>query len=278
MTEVHTKMLKDFYAMVAFLLEFECVPETVKVEQDVLDLICKIYGYDCQEKEMLWEHIEAARSLQVFSDEMWLQNHKLSSDDSCIALQLRLEVLRSRKIDRLKPFNSFLFTNEIKKQADLGQRDSCKLLACLNWTGTIIPKNRKMAIKLWSALAISGDCDEIGHTLIYAYKQEGNMEEAQKWENVLSIIRTEFDSFSSVALPTNYKQYSESELGVANLIMCIRHRNARSGIRVLDRPLLDYVFQSKDSFEAKMEKITNNSTNFFTVLSTEDQSIKRFGF
>lgn len=274
METLRTKIIKEFYSAVSFLLRYNGDHQTMNMEEDILDLICRVHNC-CEEKERLWNYIDAARSLQLCSDEALLQT--LPSFEPNIALPLKMEALQSRCVERIKVFNSVIFANELKESADLGDKDACKLLAYLYWLGTVLPENKQVALKIWSALAINGDWEAI-YILIYAYEQNDNIQESNKWKNILNILRCEYESFSPVALPSKYADYSAEELQFANLIMFIRQKNTHEDIRLIDRPMIHYVLESKDNYEYKMARLASK-TNYYMVMRIEDQYYgKKFGF
>lgn len=274
MENIWTNIIKEFYSAIAFLLKYNSDHQTMNMEKDILDLICRVHN--CQEeKKQLWNYIDAARCLQICSDETLLQT--LSPLDSNIALSLKMEVLQSHRIERIKVFNSVIFANELKESADLGDKDACKLLAYLYWLGSILPENRQVALKIWSALAANGDWEAIS-VLVYAYEQNDNMQESKKWKNILNILRCEYESFSPVALSSKYANCSAEELQFANLIMFIRQKNAKKELKSIDRPMIHYVLESKENYEYKMERLASD-TNYYLIMRMEDQYLgKKFGF
>ena len=274
MEHIWTNIIKEFYSAIAFLLKYNSDAQTVKIERDILDLICEVHH--CQEeKERLWNYVDAAKCLQICSDETLLQT--LSSLNSNVALSLKMEALQSHRIERIKVFNSVIFSAELKETADLGDKDACKLLACLNWLGSILPENRQVALKIWSALAANGDWDAIS-MLIYAYEQNDDWQESGKWQNILRILRSEYESFSPIALPSKHTNCSAEEIQFANLIMFIRQKNAKKEVKFMDRPMIHYVLESKENYEYKMERLASD-TNYYLVMRMEDQYLgKKFGF
>ena len=274
MEHTYTNIIREFYQSIAFLLRYDGNEETVKAEKEILKLLCEIHHCQTSTDE-IWEHIELARNLQLCSDEALLET--MSPFVSDVAITLKLEVLQTHQIDRTKKFNPVIFTSELKEAADLGSKDACKLLAYLDWLGYITSENKQVAIKIWSALAANGDWEAIS-ALVYAYDQNGNVKESGKWRNILMILKSEYESFSSVALSSKYKSCSAEEVQFANLIMFIRQKNAGKSVQSMDRPMIHYVLESKDNFEYKMERIASD-TNYYLVMKMEDRYAgKKFGF
>lgn len=274
MERVRTSIIMEFYNTVAFMLRYDRNAQTEQLERSILDLLCKIHGCDgmCEE---ICAQISQAGSVQLCSDEAVLQS--FTAYQSNTAMQLKLEVLQARNINRIKAFNAVIFANEIKESADLGDKDACKLLASLYWLGVCFPENKQVALKLWSALATNGDRETMA-ALVYAYGQEGNTQQAGKWQNVLNILHEEIESFSPVALSSKYQDCSADEVEFANLIMFIRQKNAKKEAKYIDRPMIHYVLQSKENFAYKMERLAED-TNYYLVLRMEDRYAgKKFGF
>lgn len=268
-----TEIIREFYSTVAFLLRYDCCEETAKTEEGIIDLLCRIHG--CQEeKEDAWYLIEEARCLQLCTDE-GLMRTVMSSQGTVLAM--KLEALQLNRIERTRPFDPNTFIKELKETADLGSKNACKLLACLYWLGILIPENKGVAVKIWSALAVNGDWEAM-ETLIFAYEEGGNLKEANKWQSIFTILQTEYESFSSVALQSRYRDYSEEEVQLANLIMFIRQNNAKKDETLIDRAMLHYVLESKDDYEYKMERLASD-TNYYLLMKREDMySDKKFGF
>jgi hypothetical protein len=275
MEEKWTSVIKEFYNTVAFLLNYEANDETVGAEKAILGLICEIR--DCRGNEaMLWDRIEEARCIQVCSDET-IARSLIPSFSRNVAMTLRMDALQANNIDRIRMFNIHAFTDEIRECADLGNRVACKLLAALYWIGSLLPKNRQVALKIWSTLAASGDTDAI-RTLVYAYDEEKNTEESQKWRNVLGILLAQYESFSPVALASDYKEYTSEEIHLANLISFIRQSGGSRDTGMIDRPMMHYVLESKEDYEFKMKRIATD-TNYYLVMKMNDQYMgKKFGF
>ena len=268
-----TGIIREFYHATVFLCRYSSNEQTVKAEKALLGLLCEIHG--CREQEESWRRIEKARVLQLCSDETLLQTVGARAYDT--ALTLKLEVLQANQIERIKNFNPNIFTNELKEAADLGNKEACKLLAPLHWLGCILPENKKVAVKIWSALAVNGDWDSIS-ALIYAHTQNGDFREANKWKNVLRILQSEYESFSPIALPSRYADCSPGEVQFANLIMFIKQKNTARATTAIDRPMIHYVLESKENFEHKMKRLSSE-TNYYLVMKAEDlYAEKKFGF
>ena len=267
-------IIKEFYNTVAYLLKYESSAKTIDVEHKVLGLICEFHGAPELAEDCL-ARIEEARCLQVCSDESLLKN-----SGACIrgaALDIKMDVLLTHRIERIKAFNCCIFDRELKEAADLGNTEACKLLACLCWCGAVFPVNKTLAISIWSNLAINGDWEAM-HALIYAYDVKGENEQADRWRHVLAILREEYDSFAPVALCSKHKDSTAEEVQLANLIMFIRQKNAKGGTKNIDRSMLHYVLASKESFEYKMERLSSD-TNYNLVMSMEDRFTgRKYGF
>lgn len=165
----------------------------------------------------------------------------------------------------------------LQANANAGEKSSCKLYAFLNWLGLVVPQNSKTAQNVWASLAMVGDWLSI-KMLIYAHSQLNDVKEAAKWTHVYDILKTEHEMFSAVAAYSNYPQYTEDEVQIANLIMFLSLKNAAKNSYGIDRPMIHYVLNSKDDYKAKMDKLSGN-TNFYIALHIEERfSSKKYGF
>jgi hypothetical protein len=274
MENTYIGIIKEFYKVIAYLLKYECDEETIKIEKAILDLLCEIHCVQ-DKKEDIWRWIESARDLQLCTDENLLQ--MISVFNHTVAVSLKLEALQTHRIDRLKSFHPVLFSNDIQEGADLGDHYACKLWAYLSWLGIVLPENKQKALKLWAMLATNGDRESIS-MLCFAYDEVGRLQEADKWRNILNILNEEYESFSSVALSSKYKDFSAEEVQFANLIMLIKQKNANRRSEFMDRPMLCYVLESEADMEYKMECISSDA-NYYSLMKLEDRySGKKFGF
>lgn len=269
MEYILTTLIREFYSTEAFLLRYDNSKEKNKIERAIVRLVCSVH--DAQDaEESVWRCVERAGCLQLCSDEALLQT---TASDSDTALTLKLEALQVNKVEKIKTFNSVVLANELREAADLGDKNACKLLACLCWLGVILPENKQVALKIWLALAVNGDWGAIS-ALVYAYTHNGDVQEANKWRNVLNILQSEYESFSPIALSSQYADCSLEEVQFANLIMFIKQKNARKAANAIDRPMIYYILKSKESFENKMARLSSD-TNYYLVMKMEDQDSRR---
>lgn len=268
-----TSIIKDFYDTVAFLLQYERTDRTANIEKQILRLLCEQQDgqdvYDaCQQS------IEDAGFLQVCTDEALIRASALSGD---AAPEIKLGVLRTNNIERLRTYNEWIFANTLREYANLGLPEACKLIACLSYLGTVLPENREAAVNVWSTLATNGDWSAM-RSLVHAYGEMGNQAEALRWQHILTILQSEYEAFSPVAQRAKYGDYTEDEVQFANLIMFIRRKNVGRRTQILDHPMLHYVLESKEQYENKMCRLSSE-TNYYMVMEMEERAtVKKCGF
>lgn len=265
-------VLKELYNTEILLLMYERDEQAARIERMLFDLLCEIFGLD--ETAELWMSVQEAGSLQTSLDESFLKTVPgLKENPSAI---WKMGVLLKQNIQQTLPFNPTVIAEEIVGQAEVGQRSICKLFAALSWLGVILPENQSAAVETWTMLAFDGDCEAV-RALAYAYDRLGNAEEADKWRRILHILDAEQAVFSSVALPSHYKDYTSEQLNMVNLIMFMRQMNSAED-KPLNRPMLRYLRESHEPYEKKMWRLSV-STDFSRLLREEEQSEERkFGF
>ena len=266
-------VLQEYYNIVAPLLEFEECDKICEIEHKVLSFLCEIM--ECSELyQECWALIDNAKCLQAFADGALL----FSSDSRCenVAFDIKMEVLKENNINKIKKFNEGIFIQDMKHQANIGDRNSCKLLAAMSWLGMIIPPNQGVAHSIWSVLAVSGDWVSMD-MLIYVCKSLDKTD-ADKWTHVKEILCSEYDSFSAIAQYSNYLNYREEEVQLANLIMYVSQMKDGKSVKIIDRPMLHYILYSRDDYKTKMVKISSD-TNFYLAMHVEDKyADKEYGF
>ncbi len=261
-------ILKEYYNIISPLLPFTANDTLRETEHNILLLLCKSMG--CE--EIIYECtslIDDARQLQTVGDCALLMT--TDNVQPNIAIDIKTEVLERNKISILRNFNESAFTEALKNAANIGDKNSCKLLAFLSWLGLIVEQNKNAAQNIWATLSMSGDAHSL-EMLIFAYEQNGNTEAQQKWKNIRNIIQNEFDSFSAVALYSAYPEYSTQEIQTANLIMFISQKYSSNS--AINRPLLYYALNSKDDYKTKMERLSSE-TNYYIALHNEDNAEKK---
>ena len=266
-------MLQEYYNIISPLLEFEDCDKIREIERKVLSFLCEIL--ECNKFfEDCWKLIDSAKCLQSSSD-----GALLFSSDSChdnVAFDIKMEVLKENNINKTKKFIEDFFIQELKRKANIGERNSCKLLAAISWLGVIVSSNVSVAQNIWSVLAVSGDWVSLD-MLIYGY-QSLNKTEAEKWTHVKEILRSEYESFSAIAQYSNYSNYREDEVQLANLIMFVSQRKDRKTVKTIERPMLHYILNSEDDYSTKMEKLSSD-TNYYLAMHVENKyANKKYGF
>ena len=118
---------------------------------------------------------------------------------------------------------------------------------------------------------MSGDWHGL-EMLIYSYIQTGDDTSEKKWLNIRAILKSEFDSFSPVAMYSSYPNCSDEEIQTANIIMFISQKESEKGH--LNRPMIYYALNSIDDYSTKMSKLSAD-TNFYLALHTEDKFSKK---
>lgn len=273
MERKNTEIIKAYYNTVGTLLEYSPCRETVAIEREILSLLFA-FADRSEQFDGCWENVQKAQRIQTCTDEMLLDAGEIGYD---ILSDIKMQTLSALNISKQKKFDAVLFADTVRERADNGLRADCKLLACMNWLGTAVPQNRHVALKIWSLLAASGDFDAT-QMLIGGYERLGNTAQAEKWRHVLDILRTEYDSFSPVALRSRYAAYSEEELELANLILFATHKSMSATARKIDRPMLTYLLESGESYASKMRRL-HDDTNYSYLLYIEDRYAGRhFGF
>lgn len=267
-------IIKEYYNIISPLLPFSSCDKISETEDKVLSLLCEINK--CSD---LFDECRAltedAKSLQSYAEGALF----LASDgaEHSIAYDVKMDVLADIKTDLLRNFNEFIFIRDLKDNANKGDKNSCKLLAFLNWLGLLVPQNRVAALNIWSALAMSGDRPST-EMLIYGYSDTENRKECKRWRDIYDILKREDEAFSAVALYSNYPDYTEEEVQTANVIMFISQKLASNGAKVIDRPMLYYAINSKADYKTKMEMLSTN-TNYYLAMHYEDRfSDKKYGF
>lgn len=267
-------IIKEYYDIVSPFLAFKTCERIQETEKKILTLLCAVNRREDMAAQC-WEMIGNAGCLQTFSDGALLA----SSDDTPgnVAYDIKMEALTSCRISQVRNFEEFTFRSDLYANANKGEKNACRLLAFLNWLGAIVPRNPRAAESIWASLAMAGDWLSI-KMLVYEYAQLGEEKEAEKWEHILQILKTEYEAFSVIALCSNYPGCTEEEVQTANLILFISQKNAGSGGAVIDRPMIHYVLNSRDDYQAKMEKLSGN-TNYYLAMQLEDRFFhKKFGF
>ena len=266
-------VLQEYYNIVSPLLEFEDCDTIREIERKVLSFLCEVMGCDklCED---CWELIDSAKCLQSFAD-----GALLFSSDSCrdnIAFDIKMESLKENNINKVKKFIEELFIQELKQKANMGERNSCKLLATMSWLSVGVSSNIGVAQNIWSMLAVSGDWVSLD-MLIYVY-QSLNKTEAEMWKHVKEILYSEYESFSAIAQYSNYSDYLEEEVQLANLIMFVSQMKDRRAAKTIDRPMLHYVLNSGDDYKTKMVKLSSD-TNYYLAMHVENKyANKEYGF
>lgn len=266
-------ILKEYYQIVSPMLVFAPCGDTDQVSRRVLEMLCDMQSCKA-EKEECWAMIEEAKCLRSCADGALLST-ELSPKS--IAYDIKMGVLAVCKVIRVRQFDAPIFVEELREEADAGNKNACKLLAFLNWLGIWMPVNRETAINIWSMLTVSGDRTAL-EMLIYAYGQLERTEELKKYRNIRDILQKEYASFSAIALYSNYPMYSEEEVQMANMILYISRQSIAKGTATMDRPMLYYALRSEDDYQTKMQMLSGE-TNYFLAMHNEDGlSRKRIGF
>lgn len=268
-----TGIIKEYYDTIATLLEYQGCGETLAMERSILHLLFDFAGCKAQ-FETYWSDVEKAQRIQTCTDEMLLSASAMGYD---ILSDLKMQALTRLNISKQKKFDAFLFADTVQKRANEGRRSDCKLFACMNWLGIMIPENKSVALKIWSLLAASDDLEAM-QMLICGYRAFENVAQAEKWSHVLAILRREHENFSPVALQTQYPGYSEEELELANLVLFVAHKTPSAMEQKIDRPMLTYILESGESYGAKMRRL-NDNTNYSFLIYVENRCANRhFGF
>lgn len=266
-------LLNEYFSIVSPLLAYESCEIICETEQKLLALLCEMKDSVNLFAEC-WKMVESAKCLQTCSDVALLDSSDISPDS--IAYDIKRDTLLEANIKKSKRFNEISFAEEIKANANIGQINSCKLLAFLSWIGCLVPQNKIMAKRIWSFLAMNGDFLSI-EMLIYANGSEESGQQ-QRWLHIKDILESEYNSFSAIATYSNYPMYSEEEVQFANLIMFLSQKNAQNGGKIIDRPMIQYILDSADDYKTKISKITSD-TNYYLVMHVEGKYLnKEYGF
>lgn len=269
-----SSIIKEFYDIAAPLLAYESCERSVAIERNILVLLCGIQK-NIDLIEDCWKCIEEAGCLQSCSDGVLLGTS--ASERYGVAFEIKMDVLSENKINKPKKFDETLFVDSLREMASAGKKNACKLLAYINWLGEIVPQNTEVALTIWKMLAAYGDWASI-EALVYAYGSIGDEAQRDKWEHVLNILRSVYERFSPIALGSQFGEYSEEEVQLANLILFVKQKVASQRDQALNRQMLHYVLEGRDDYKTKMERLSAQ-TNYFFVLHQEDRyANKKFGF
>ena len=267
-------IIKEYFNIVSPILAFEDCETIHETERKILCWLCEVKK--CTDlADECWSIIDNAKCLQLSSDSLL----PITSDTTphSVAYDIKMEVLSACHINKVKKFEEYTFMDSLKADANVGEINSCKLLAALSWLGLIIPENRASAQNIWAVLAMNGDWLSV-EMLIYGYETLGDAEQAKKWKHIYDILKTEYETFSAIALYSNYIEYSEEEVQIANLIMLIAQKNHIKGNSNIDRAMTHYMLNSKSDYKSKMDKLSSE-TNYYLATHMEDKnSDKKFGF
>lgn len=263
-------IIKEYFNIISPLLAFEECEINCEAENQVLALLCEVKK--CNE---LFDGcrllIDRAKCLQVYSDGSMLG--EADTAQLGVIYDIKMEVLTECGIDRLRKFDECIFIDELKADANLGDSNSCKLLAFLNWMGLIVPKNQVSAQNLWSVLAMNGDRLSI-EMLIYSYESAGDAGQTEKWTHIHNILLAEYEAFSAIALYSDYEDCTEEEVQIANLIMLISQKNSLKGTAKVNRSMIHYMLNSKSDYRTKMDKLSSE-TNYYLAMHIEDKCCER---
>lgn len=267
-------IIKEYYDIVSPILAFMTCEKIVETEKQILRLLCDVN--DCGDSvEECWAMIDDAKCIQTFSDGALFASSDVTKNN--VAYDIKTDVLAKGKVSKVRNFEEFTFIKDLQTDANAGKKSPCKLLAFLNWLGAIVPKNAKTAQNIWSSLAMTGDRVSI-KMLIYTYARSGESEKAEKWTHIYDILQSENESFSAIAVYSAYPQYTEEEVQTANLIMFVSQKYAVNEGAVIDRPMVHYALNSKDDYQAKMDKLSMGA-NYYIALHMEDKFFdKKYGF
>lgn len=268
------ELLNEYFDIVSPLLSYESCETICEIERKVLELLCRIKDSANLFAEC-WGMIESAKCLQTCTDVALLDSSDIYRDN--IVYDIKRDALIAADIKKVKRFNEINFVGEIRANANIGCMNSCKILAIMNWTGSVVRQNQELAKKIWSFLAMSGDRLSM-EMLINASETKEKNEDQQRWIHIKNILASEYNSFSAIATCANYPMYSEDEVQTANLIMFISQERIRNGSNVIDRPMIQYVLESSDDYKNKMLKLSAG-TNYYLAMYVENKySNKEYGF
>lgn len=272
--DIKFELLIAYFDIVSPLLHYEDCDEIVEIEQKVLAFLCKIK--DCtKQNAACWQMIRNADCLQTCAD-VALFDSLFASRDSA-ACDIKRDVLIAAEIVRVKRFNVDVFAKELIADANMGHPNSCRLLAVMYWMGIILPQNKTVAQKIWSFLAMSGDLLSI-EMIIDTNKTNAQSAKRQMWLNIKNILETEYNTFSAIATYSNYPDYTIDEVQTANIIMFMAQNSAKNGDKCINRSMIQYLLESTDDYETKMEKISS-PTNYHLIMHIESKyANKEFGF
>lgn len=272
--DIKFELLTAYFDIVSPLLNYENCDEISEIGQNVLAFLCKIKDSTKQNAEC-WQMIKNAECLQTCAD-VALFDSSLTSYDS-VACDIKRDALIAAEIGRVKKFNVDIFTEELAANANMGHPSSCRLLAVMYWAGIILPQNKAIAQKIWSFLAMSGDMLAI-EIIVNTNKTKAQSAKRQRWLNIKNILETEYNSFSAIATYSKYPDYTIDEVQTANIIMFMSQSYAKNGDKCINRSMIQYLLESTDDYETKMERISSPA-NYHLIMHIESMyANKEFGF
>lgn len=267
-------IIKEYFNIISPLLSFEDCERINEIERQVLSLLCEVKK--CNElTDECWLLIDETKNLRLSYDASLPVEYETAPNS--FAYDIKTDILSSCNINRVKKFDEYTFIEGLKARANAGARNACKLLAVLNWTGLLIPRNHTSALNIWETLATNGDWVSI-EMLAFGYEILGDNNQVKKWKHIYDILENEYEAFSAIASYSNYKEYTEEEVQTANLIMLISQNNHIKGTENIDRAMTHYIINSKTDYSSKLDKLSAE-TNYYLAAHIEDKkSEKRCGF
>jgi len=265
------EILKEYFSVISPLLEYESNESSLRIEQEVLKLLCCIAEAEELVSEC-WEKVKEVACLQTAMDGILMENANVTVRS--IIGEMKYEVLTENKVETLKMFDTDLFVARVKENAFLGDKDACKLLAVLKWIGLGLPEDKTVAVSIWEQVALSGDFFAI-RALNYVNQKEDN---GIDWTKVLEILESSKERFASIAKKSDYAEYKEEEVQLANLILCIRQKGSARNGKHLNLPLLYYMLHSKEEYEVRMSHLSAEQNYYLLLQKEEKYGNKKYGF
>lgn len=269
------KILIEYYETVSNILHYESDSETEKMSDDIWGLLLAIFKIDDIENKYK-NMIKSVACIQTLADIALIKNDKAKSNNT--AYEIKVSVLKNAGIERLNVFDMDMLVLNTQEAALIGDKCSCKLWACMNWLGIGIPENKNTAIEIWKQLAVCGERAAI-EALIYAYGYLNNTEEKIRWDMVDKKLEVASENFSPLLFQDNAEDECANDIGLANLILAIKSREAQDkNSTYINRTMAYYVLYSEDKFEEKLKSVSNEKDFFSLLWNSQKYKNKKFGF
>lgn len=245
MQEKKNKLIQASIEILNPLIGYELCEDLKLIIYKTIEILCSNFNCAIEIANEIKEFLIHLFQINTYSDYLLLARNSQVENPEMLSLGKKYFSYLQRKDNQTHIFYKESFLAKLDREVVYGEPSSVRLKAYITLTGVFYPISKESAIVLLRKLVLFGDFFSLA---ILKKINDKNASKLEKIENCVIDMLYELKSEEYLK-----EKYAETVLENTKIIFVATQKQMEKNL--IDHRLLNYLFNTSDSYEKKTEKI-----------------------